>query len=104
MEISSRYIRFWKDTARALTALVCGQVGGAGIDALALKCNPFEFHEDSKETPFTLRRERIRDIFQSGVLFEALVAVLNREAGEAWPERYLEGICLLDEEERPLSS
>lgn len=104
MEVSSRYIQFWTDTARALTALVCGHAGGADMDALVLKCNPFAFHEDSKETPFTLQREWIRDVFQNEVLFDALLAVLNREAGKAWPERYLDGICLLNEEGLPLSS
>lgn len=86
-----------------LTALVCGQAGGTGMDAFALKCNPFEFHKDSRETPFTLRRERIRDVFQNRVLFEVLADILNREAGAAWPERYLEGVCLLDEAGCPLS-
>lgn len=103
MEVSSRHIRFWEDTARTLTALVCGQAGGAGLDAFALKCNPFEFHKDSRETPFILRREQIRDIFQNEVLFEILATVLNREAGATWPERHLEGVCLLDETGHPLS-
>lgn len=103
MEVSSRHIQFWEDTARELTALVCGQVGGVGLDAFALKYNPFEFRKDSGEMPFILRWEQIQDIFQNGVLFEVLVAVLNREARAAWPERYLEGVCLLDEAGRPLS-
>lgn len=103
MEVSSRHIQFWEDTARELTALVCGQAGGASMAAFAFKYNPFEFHKDSGETPFTLRREQIQDIFQNRVLFEILVTVLNRGAGAAWPERHLEGVCLLDEAGHPLS-
>ena len=104
MVVSKGYVRLWEDTAKELTVLVCGLSGVAGMDAFALECNPFEFHEDSGERPFTLRRKRIQDIFQNEVLFEALAAVLNRAAGRTWPERYLEDVFFLDETGRPMTS
>lgn len=103
MVVSSAYIRFWEDTAKALTVLVCGQTGGANMEKFTSECNPFKFDKDSRETAFKLKPKQISDIFQNEILFKALLDGLNNEVSKAWPERCLEAFCRLDETGRPLS-
>jgi len=103
MRGNSGYVRFWEDTAKALTVLVCGHAGTAGMDGFVSRCSPFLFRADSRKAPFALRPDRIQNIFGNGVLFDAMAAILNAEAERAWPERQLGAFCLLNPAGRPVS-